>query len=29
MPDFDELSSIDLDDLIAYFDFMSVQAGTK
>ncbi len=29
MPDFDELSSTDLDDLMAYFDFMSVQAGTK
>ena len=29
MPDFDELTASDLDDLIAYFDFMSVQAGTK
>ena len=29
MPDFDELTSQDLDDIIAYFDFMSVQAGTK
>jgi mono/diheme cytochrome c family protein len=29
MPDFDELTSKDLDDLMAYFDFMSVQAGTK
>jgi hypothetical protein len=29
MPDFDELTSRDLDDLIAYFDFISVQAGTK
>ena len=29
MPDFDELTSSDLDDLIAYFDFMTVQAGTK
>jgi mono/diheme cytochrome c family protein len=29
MPDFDELTSTDLDDLMAYFDFMSVQAGTK
>jgi mono/diheme cytochrome c family protein len=29
MPDFDELTPRDLDDLMAYFDFMSVQAGTK
>ena len=29
MPDFEDLASSDLDDLIAYFDFMSVQAGTK
>jgi mono/diheme cytochrome c family protein len=29
MPDFDALSPRDLDDLMAYFDFMSVQAGTK
>ena len=29
MPDFDELTPEDLDDLMAYFDFMSVQAGTK
>ena len=29
MPDFDELTADDLDDLMAYFDFMSVQAGTK
>lgn len=29
MPDFDELEPKDLDDLMAYFDFMTVQAGTK
>ncbi len=29
MPDFDELEPKDLDDLMAYFDFMAVQAGTK
>lgn len=29
MPDFDELTPKDLDDVIAYLDFMSVQAGTK
>ena len=29
MPDFNELTPGELDDLIAYFDFMSVQAGTK
>ena len=29
MPDFDELERRDLDDLMAYFDFISVQAGTK
>lgn len=29
MPDFDELEPQDLDDLMAYFDFMAVQAGTK
>jgi mono/diheme cytochrome c family protein len=29
MPDFAELTPRDLDDLIAYLDFMSVQAGTK
>ena len=29
MPDFDDLTSSDLADLMAYFDFMSVQAGTK
>lgn len=29
MPDFDELEPRDLDDLMAYFDFISVQNGTK
>lgn len=29
MPDFEDLTSRDLDDLMKYFDFMSVQAGTK
>jgi mono/diheme cytochrome c family protein len=29
MPDFDELEPKDLDDLMSYFDFMAVQAGTK
>ncbi len=29
MPDFDELTPGDLDDLMAYFDFMAVQAGTR
>lgn len=29
MPDFDELEKRDLDDLMAYFDFISVQSGTK
>ena len=29
MPDFDELTPRDLDDLMAYFDFMSAKAGTK
>ena len=29
MPDFDELTPRDLDDLVAYFDFMTEQAGTK
>lgn len=29
MPDFDELSSRDLEDLMKYFDHMTVQAGTK
>jgi mono/diheme cytochrome c family protein len=29
MPDFDELEPRDLDDLMAYFDFLSVQSGTK
>ena len=29
MPDFDELTKQDLDDIIAYLDFMAVQNGTK
>ncbi|MFI5362588.1 MAG: c-type cytochrome [Elusimicrobiota bacterium] len=29
MPDFPELTARDLDDLVAYFDFLAVQAGTK
>ena len=29
MPDFDELEPRDLNDLMAYFDFISVQSGTK
>ena len=29
MPDFDALTKRDLDDLMAYFDFIAVQAGTK
>lgn len=29
MPDFDELEPRELDDLMAYFDFLSVQSGTK
>lgn len=29
MPDFDELEAKDLDDLMAYFDFIAVQNGTK
>ncbi|MDE2142703.1 MAG: cytochrome c, partial [Elusimicrobia bacterium] len=29
MPDFDELTPRDLNDLMAYFDFLSVQSGTK
>lgn len=29
MPDFEELTPKDLDDLLAYFSFMTVQAGTK
>jgi len=29
MPDFGQLSSKDLDDLMTYFDFMAVQAGTN
>jgi mono/diheme cytochrome c family protein len=29
MPDFTDLSAEELDDLMAYFEFMTVQAGTK
>ena len=29
MPDFDELTAGDLDDLMAYFDYVSARAGTK
>jgi len=29
MPDFDDLSARDLDDLMTYFDFIAVQSGTK
>jgi hypothetical protein len=29
MPDFDGLSSDELDDLMSYFDHMSALAGTK
>jgi mono/diheme cytochrome c family protein len=29
MPDFDELTPDDLNDLMAYFDYMSARAGTK